>query len=131
MADPVSWLVIEPGWHVVASDGADLGKVEEVVGDTGVDIFNGLSVSTGFLARPRYVPAEQVAEITQGRIRLAVTHDQFERLSEFKEPPASIEISSADPSLTDRVADAFSDPDTKQHRVTPWRRLTEKIFRRR
>jgi uncharacterized protein YrrD len=131
MADPVSWLVIEPGWEVVASDGAEIGKVEEVVGDTGVDIFNGLSVSTGFLARPRYVPAEQIAEITQGRIRLTVPHDQFERLSEFKEPPASIEISSADPSLTDRVADVFSDPDTKAHRVTPWRRLTEKIFRRR
>ncbi len=131
MADPVSWLVIEPGWEVVASDGGELGKVEEVVGDTGVDIFNGISVSTGFLARPRYVPAEQVAEITQGRIRLSLTRELFERLPEFREPPASIEVSAADPSLTDRVADVFSDPDTKSHRVTPWRRLTEKLFRRR
>jgi hypothetical protein len=130
MADPVSWLVIEPGWEVVASDGAELGKVEEVVGDTGVDIFNGLSVSTGFLAKPRYVPAEQVTEITQGKIRLAVTRDQFGRLSEFREPPASIEVTSADPSLTDRVADVFSDPDTQSHRVTPWRRLMDKILRR-
>ncbi|HEV8688117.1 MAG TPA: DUF2171 domain-containing protein [Gaiellaceae bacterium] len=131
MADPVSWLVIEPGWAVVAADGTELGKVEEVVGDTGVDIFNGLSVSTGFLARPRYVPAEQVAEITQGRIRLALTRDQFERLSEFREPPASLEVSAADPSLTDRVADVFSEPDTGPHRVTPWRRLVERIFGRR
>jgi hypothetical protein len=131
MADPVSWLVIDPGWAVVAADGSELGKVEEVVGDTGVDIFNGLSVSTGFLARPRYVPAEQVAEITQGRVRLALTRDQFERLSEFKEPPASLEVSAADPSLTDRVADVFSDPDTRSHRVTPWRRLVERIFGRR
>jgi hypothetical protein len=131
MADPVSWLVIEPGWAVVAADGTELGKVEEVVGDTGVDIFNGLSVSTGFLARPRYVPAEQVAEITQGRIRLALTCDQFERLSEFREPPASLEVSAADPSLTDRVADVFSEPETGPHRVTPWRRLVERIFGRR
>jgi hypothetical protein len=131
MADPVSWLVIEPGWAVVAADGSELGKVEEVVGDTGVDIFNGLSVSTGFLARPRYVPAEQVAQITQGRIRLALTRDQFGRLSEFKEPPASLEVSAADPSLTDRVADVFSEPDTGPHRVTPWRRLVERIFGRR
>ena len=131
MADPVSWLVIEPGWHVVAADGSELGKVEEVAGDTGVDIFNGLSVSTGFLARPRYVPAEQVAAITQGRVRLALTRDQFERLSEFTEPPASIEVSSADPSLTDRVADVFTDPDTRPHRVTPWRRIVERLFRRR
>jgi uncharacterized protein DUF2171 len=131
MPDLVSWLVIEPGWEVVASDGAEVGKVEEVVGDTGVDIFNGLSVSTGFLARPRYVPAEVVAEITQGRIRLKLTRDQFEHLSEFQEPPASLEVSAADPSLTDRFADVFTDPDTRSHRVTPWRRLTERIFRRR
>jgi uncharacterized protein YrrD len=131
MADPVSWLVIEPGWEVVASDGAELGKVDEVVGDTGVDIFYGLSVSTGFLARPRYVPAEVVAEITQGRIRLKLPRDQFERLSEFTEPPASLEVSAADPSFTDRVADVFTDPETASHRVTPWRRLTDRIFRRR
>ena len=131
MADPVSWLVIEPGWEVVASDGAELGKVDEVVGDTGVDIFNGLSVSTGFLARPRYVPAEVVAEITQGRIRLTLTRDRFERLSEFTEPPASLEVSAAEPSITDRVADVFTDPETASHPVTPWRRLTDRIFRRR
>ena len=32
-AEPVSWLVIERGWTVVAADGTEVGKVEEVVGD--------------------------------------------------------------------------------------------------
>ncbi len=30
MADPVSWLLVEHGWEVVAQDGAPLGRVHEV-----------------------------------------------------------------------------------------------------
>jgi hypothetical protein len=33
VSDPVSWLVIEPGWEVVDANGEHLGRVEEVVGD--------------------------------------------------------------------------------------------------
>ena len=44
-ADPVSWLLVEHGWKVVAADDAAVGTVQEVIGDTGKDIFNGLSVS--------------------------------------------------------------------------------------
>jgi len=55
--DPVSWFVVEKGWKVVGADGADVGTVDEVLGDSGTGIFNGLSVSTGLLSRPRYVPA--------------------------------------------------------------------------
>ena len=91
-ADPVSWLLVEHGWKVVAADGTALGSVEEVIGDTGEDIFNGISVSPGLLRRPKYVPAEQVAEIMEGEIRLAITKEQFEQLGEHEEPPASAEI---------------------------------------
>jgi len=91
-ADPVSWLVVEHGWKVVAADGSAVGTVEEVIGDTGKDIFNGLSVSSGLLKRPKYVPAEQVAEIAEGEVRLALSKDEFEQLGEHDEPPASAEI---------------------------------------
>ena len=91
-ADPVSWLLVEHGWKVVAADGTALGSVEEVIGDTGEDIFNGISVSPGLLRRPKYVPAEQVAEITEGEIRLAITKEQFEQLGEHDEPPESAKI---------------------------------------
>jgi len=91
-ADPVSWLVVEHGWRVVAADGAAIGTVAEVIGDTGKDIFNGLSVTPGLLKRAKYVPAEQVAEIAEGEVRLAVTKDEFEQLGEHEEPPASAEI---------------------------------------
>jgi hypothetical protein len=91
-ADPVSWLLVEHGWKVRAADGTSLGAVEEVIGDTGKDIFNGVSVSPGLLKRPKYVPAEEVAEIEEGELRLALTKDEFDRLGEHEEPPTSAEI---------------------------------------
>jgi hypothetical protein len=89
---PVSWLLVEHGWKVVAADGTALGSVEEVVGDSGKDIFNGVSVSPGLLRRPKYVPAEKVAELTEGQIRLTLSKKEFDELGEHEEPPASAEI---------------------------------------
>jgi hypothetical protein len=90
--DPVSWFLIEPGWKVLDASGEEVGSVDEIVGDSSDDIFNGLSVSTSLLGRPRYVPSEQVGEITEGQIRLKLTKEQVERLGEFEEPPTTAEI---------------------------------------
>jgi hypothetical protein len=90
--EPVSWFLIEPGWKVEAADGRQVGTVDEVVGDSSHDIFNGLSVTTGILGRPRYVPAESVTEIRDGSIRLSLRQDEFERLDEHEEPPPSEQI---------------------------------------
>ena len=87
MPDPVSWYLIEQGWEVVGSDGEKLGKVEETVGDSSLDIFDGITVSTGLLSKPRYVPAELVGEIVEGRVTLTIDKDRFEALDEYHEPP--------------------------------------------
>jgi len=87
VSDPVSWFLIEPGWKVVDADGKNIGRIEEVVGDTAEDIFNGLAVSTGLLAKPRYVTAEQVGEITEGEVQLKLPAEHVDRLEEHK-PPA-------------------------------------------
>ena len=92
MSDPVSWFLIEPGWKVLDSSGEEVGSVDEVVGDSSDDIFNGLSVSTSLLGRPRYVASEQVGSITDGHVQLTLTKDQVERLSEYEEAPTSAEI---------------------------------------
>ncbi len=89
MADPVAWLVIETGWEVVGSDGERLGEVQEVIGDTNADIFDGLSVSTGLLKKPKYVASERVGVIVEGRVALDLAKDDFERLDEYDEPPPS------------------------------------------
>ena len=90
--DRVSWLVIEPGWKVVDAQGEEVGSVDEVVGDSSDDIFNGLSISRSLLGRPRYVPSEQVAAITEEHVQLKLTKDQIHHLGEFEEPPTSAEI---------------------------------------
>jgi hypothetical protein len=90
--DPVSWFLIEPGWKVVDADGREVGRIEEVVGDMGADIFNGLSISTGLLKGARYVPAERVGEITEGRVRLQMTGKAAESLDKYERPPVSEEI---------------------------------------
>lgn len=89
---PVSWLVIEPGWSVVAADGEEVGTVEEIVGDSGTDIFNGLAVSTGLLGKPKYVPAEHVAEIVEGEVRLDLPEEQVKRLEDHESPPPSEQV---------------------------------------
>jgi uncharacterized protein YrrD len=87
MADPVSWLLVERGWKVLDADGNEVGSVEETVGDSSHDIFNGLTIAKGLLARGQYVPAEQVAEIVEGVVRLKLRGDEVERLPAYSEPP--------------------------------------------
>ncbi|MGZ4384931.1 MAG: DUF2171 domain-containing protein, partial [Gaiellaceae bacterium] len=86
MADPVSWLMIRPGWKVLAADGSEVGAVDEVAGDDTEDIFDGLAIAESALGKPRYVPAEQVAEITDGVVHLSLTREQVEQLGEYLEP---------------------------------------------
>jgi rRNA processing protein Gar1 len=62
--DPVSWLLVEPGWPVVDANGRRVGKVDEVLGDEQTDIFHGLVVDG------RKILAESVGEIREGEIRL-------------------------------------------------------------
>jgi hypothetical protein len=68
--DPVSWKVVEPGWRVLGPSGKELGTVDEVLGDAEADIFHGLSVASGLLARRTEVPAERVSEIREGEVVL-------------------------------------------------------------
>jgi len=84
--DPTSWLVIEKGWKVHAADGSEVGTVAETLGDENRDIFDGLAVSTGLLSKPVYVPSEQVGEIVEGAVRLALDAEAVERLEPY-EPP--------------------------------------------
>ena len=129
-ADPVSWLVIERGWEVVDRDGEEVGRVEEVIGDSSVDIFDGLSIYTSLLDRPRYVPAEKVLEITQGRVRLDHTRAEVERLTEYEEPPTSAEVESEKAGLLTRIEATFEAPvHARPWHENVWRRLWLRLTR--
>lgn len=84
--DPVAWLVMEPGWKVVDSNDNEIGRVEEIVGDPNADIFNGLLISTGLFHGARYIPAEQIDGITEGRVRLRLDRDELKRLPDDAPP---------------------------------------------
>ena len=121
--DPVAWTLIESGWDVVDSAGEDVGHVDEVTGDSSIDIFNGLAISTGPLGKPHYVPAESVAHIYEGRVELSLTKDEVKHLSDYVEPPVSAEISSERASLVDRAEEAMTGSSIQSERMSPLRRI--------
>jgi hypothetical protein len=112
--DPVSWLMIEPGWKVVDMNGHEIGSVDEIVGDSSDDIFNGLSISTSFLGTPRYVASEQVGTIVEGSVRLKLSKEQIGRLDEFKQPPTTAEILPEEAGLLTR-AEAAAEAPIRSH----------------
>lgn len=83
--DPVSWLQIEQGWNVVASDGVAAGTVAQIEGDKQNDIFDGLAVESG--KQIRYVPAEQVGQIFPGHVTLSMGSNDLGTLAPFQAPP--------------------------------------------
>jgi hypothetical protein len=88
MADPVAWTVVERGWIVAASDGNEVGKVDQVLGDPEADIFDGLAVGAGaVLDRHRYVPSEKVGAIEEGTVHLTVSSEDYGRMAPYEEPP--------------------------------------------
>ena len=67
MPDPVAWTFVERGWAVVASDGSEVGKVDQVLGDPEADIFDGLAVGVGtVLNRPLYVAVRERGRVGYG-----------------------------------------------------------------
>lgn len=79
-AKPASWMTLEEGTEVVASDGEGLGKVTSVVADREKDIFSGIEYRQGLLGDATYAPADLVGEITTERVTLTVGSDEASRL---------------------------------------------------
>jgi hypothetical protein len=124
MADPVSWFVIERGWDVLDREGERVGEVEETVGDSSHDVFDGLSIATGLAGRPRYVPSEQVGVIEEGRVHLKLSRAEVARLAEYEEPPTSAQIEPEKAGLLTRAEAEIEAPIHRgPRRENVWRRL--------
>ena len=123
MADPVSWLLIEPGWQVVDASGGDIGRIEAVTGDSNADIFDGIAVATGMLARPKYIPAEQVGAITEGTVHLTLERSAFDALGQYQEPAESIDIEGDKASIGERLESDVVHEKAHEHRETLVRRI--------
>jgi uncharacterized protein YrrD len=84
MPDPVSWKAVEQGWAVYDRDGEQVGTIHEIAGDEEADIFDGFGVKTGVLGGVKYVPAEVVASIAEGEVRLSIPGDQIAPLEDMR-----------------------------------------------
>ncbi len=138
MSDPVSWLLIRPGWKVVTADGTEYGQVDEVAGDENADIFDGLAVATSTFAKPRYVPAERVTEITDGVVRLSADAGEAAAFGEYLEPASSEEIEpdskgglgeSIGAEARKLEGDVLAPTQRHEHSMNIWRRIAFAVRR--
>jgi hypothetical protein len=138
MPDPVSWLMIRSGWKVFAADGSEVGAVDEVAGDDNADIFDGLAIAESAFGKPRYVPAEQVAQILEGEVHLSLTREQAEALGEYLEPATTAEIepdskgglgASIGSDVRELESKAFAPVQKHEHSMNVYRRIAF-FFRR-
>jgi hypothetical protein len=119
--DPVSWLLIEPGWTVADAAGEEVGRVDEVAGDSNADIFDGLAIALSMTGKARYVPAEQIKEIVEGRVTLALDRAAVEALPAYQ-ASEEIQISGEKASLVGRLESRLVRP-SRNERIPLLRRI--------
>ncbi len=86
---PISYLVLNQGTPVLSRDGEPVGTVAHVLADEDEDVFDGIVIDTR--AGPgghRFADADQVAEIREHAVRLALDRDAAHALPEPSENPA-------------------------------------------
>jgi len=83
MPDPIAWKGVETGWAVYDRDGGQVGTIHEIAGDEEADIFDGFGVKTGTVG-VKYVPAEIVASIAVGEVRLTIPGDEVPSLDDMQ-----------------------------------------------
>ena len=93
-----SYLTLQPGAPVRASDGTEIGKVEHILADSGADIFDGLVIDVRRgPGGHRFVDAPQVARMDEdGGVTLALDADAVAALHEPSESPATMRAGAAD-----------------------------------
>jgi hypothetical protein len=117
LGEPSSYLALKERVLVYSSDGEELGKVEHVLADSDLDVFDGIVLDTSVLpGGHRFVDASQVEEIFERGVVLRVDAAQAEALPEPTANPSELEVGP-----DDMVEDELSD---KLRRA--WDRITGK-----
>ena len=127
----VAWTEVEEGWRIIASDGTDIGQVEQGVGDRDADIFEGFEVDIG-RGDDRFLSYEHIVSIVEGSVHVGLSPAAVEELPVHREV-ASLQVESDEASLNDRLrtdvhhaVEHISDDlvqGTDEKRRSWWRRL--------
>jgi len=94
---PVSYLVLEPGSHVVSADGEVVGTVAHVLAAEDEDVFDGIVIDCS--AGPgghRFADASDVAEIHERGCVLKVSAADVDRLPKPEANPAVMGVDPGD-----------------------------------
>ncbi len=103
LGQPSSYLALQERVPVHSSDGKELGKVEHVLADPDVDVFDGIVLDKSVLpGGHRFVDASQVEEIYERGVVLTVDATEAEGLPEPSASPGKIEIGPDDMVKDDR-----------------------------
>jgi hypothetical protein len=93
LGQPSSYLALEKGTRVYSSDERDLGEVQHVLGDPGLDLFDGFVLDTTVLPGGlRFVDASQVEEVYERGVVLTLDAATAERLPKPTANPADVEL---------------------------------------
>jgi hypothetical protein len=97
LGQPSSYMSLAEGVSVYSSDGKPLGKVEHVLADPEVDVFDGLVIDTSVLpGGHRFADASEVAEIYERGVVLTVDAAEAEALPEPSANPGTLEAGPED-----------------------------------
>jgi hypothetical protein len=97
LGQPSSYMSLAEGVAVYSSDGESLGKVEHVLADPEVDVFDGIVIDTSVLpGGHRFVDAPEVEEIYERGVVLTIAAAAAESLPEPSANPGSLEVGADD-----------------------------------
>ena len=93
LGSPGSYLTLEQGVPVYSSDERPMGKVEHVLSEPDLDVFDGIVLDTSVLpGGHRFADATQVAEIYERGVVLTLDAAATEGLPEPSANPGEIEV---------------------------------------
>jgi hypothetical protein len=94
---PSSYLTLAEGVPVYARDGSEVGRVEYVLADREIDVFDGIVLDTSVLpGGHRFVDAPEIEEIYERGVVLRIDAAAAERLPRPARNPGSLEAGADD-----------------------------------
>jgi hypothetical protein len=94
---PTSYLVLADGTPVYTSDDKEIGKVEHVLSDADIDVFDGIVLDTSVLpGGQKFVDASQVERIYERGVVLSIDAAAAEQLPEPGKSAAAMEVTGED-----------------------------------
>ena len=80
----IAWTALTKGTNVLSSEGEEVGRVGQVIGDSQSDIFSGITLRSGLFDSERFVPADVIEEIRSDGVRLSLSADAANDLSDYE-----------------------------------------------